>query len=111
MDLFNQLALITEEWLSVPLKIQALLAKGKFDLVMGNYDSYESILELIKSLADEYELTQYRQMIDKEIITFNTELHKWKTILAQNSLKERIERAELENYFKDASSIVKLNKI
>ena len=55
MDLFNQLALITEEWLSIPLKIQALLAKGKFDLVMGNYGSYESILELIKSLAKELE--------------------------------------------------------
>jgi hypothetical protein len=93
------------------LIVESLLLSGKFSLVEGDAQRADQLLKKAKINAEERGLTQLSVQIVQEQEKLRNELDKWSELIEKNTpLKERLEKAQIVNYLKDAQELVCLRR-
>ena len=105
LSLVSRLRELAEMMNSIPIKIRLLLVLGKLDFILGDFASFERLFIEAKKLASDYDLKPYEELIENE--NKKNELHKWKSLLLNNSsIAERLDAIDLANYVRDANSLL-----
>lgn len=92
---------------SIPLKIQAFILKGKLELILGKYHTFETFFVEAQKLAKEYELEIAEAWIQAELLKLKKELDKWDNYFKNNTpIKDRIQAAEMENYINELKKML-----
>lgn len=78
--IFNNIA---TNYYSIPLKIQALLMKGKMFFVQGNIKDFESSFKSALKLADGFELNFFKKKINNALEEYRIEISRYTDLLHQ----------------------------
>lgn len=105
--LFAQFEEVTENTNSILLKIQAILLKQKLEILNGNFQQVEDLLDKAETIARENDLENLIKLIKTEKIDLLNNLQKMELLIATNApMKERMEFIRLENYVTECKKII-----
>ena len=88
---------------SIPLKLESLILKSKLELVNGNFEYFHLFINEALNLATEYQLENYKILIESEILKVNKEAEKWKKLNPIKSLTAI--PIEIKDYLREIYSL------
>ncbi|MFX0150680.1 MAG: tetratricopeptide repeat protein [Candidatus Hodarchaeota archaeon] len=105
--LSQRLYTIGQEKNIFPTTIKALLLQAKLSLVEGDFKKVEELLEEAHQIAQRKGLGKLLIMVTQEQGQVKSELERWSSLFDRNaSIQERIAKAALETYVRDALQII-----
>ncbi|MFX1513158.1 MAG: tetratricopeptide repeat protein [Promethearchaeota archaeon] len=102
-SLFVRLQKITMKYQFSELQVQTFIIQAQLEIIAGNLSTAMDLLDQASITAEKHELQLLVNKVSLEKRDLTDQLDKWETLIEENApLKERLERARLEEYISKA---------
>ena len=110
-SLINQIYNLAQHTTSFPLIVDALILQAKFAMVEGNLIAAENFLVQASITVEEKNLGLLQEKTELEKNRLKEQLESWQKLIQDNRpIKERLEKAQLEEYISAALNLASYSK-
>lgn len=106
-QIIGKLKEISTKYKSYSLEIDMALIQSQIELLNGNFDNSNSILDEALMNASKHNLQNHKERIENEKIKISNELSKWKKLTEENAtLIDKMQHTQLTSYIQSAREFI-----